>query len=343
MIDLAAETDRLLDFAAGSRHPDGGFAWLRSDGTPDLERPRELWITTRMTYVSRSARCWAGRTPRSSSSTALESLRSDFRDSVHGGWFAQVGGSKDKRAYEHVFVVLAAASAGDSALLGEALEVLDDALLGRARRGPGRRLQPRLDDARGLPRREREHARRRGDARDRGPAVARARGADHAAARGRQPPAAQRALRRRVAAAAGLQPHGAGASVPALRRDDRALVRVGTARLHARRRPLRGGRTTAVRGRDRRRLGRQRLRLHRRLGRAARHHRPAALGPVRGDRRRRGAGRGRAAGGVVGARRARTSSIASDGSWRPELDPSNQPSTTSGTASPTSTTRCRRR
>ncbi len=51
MIDLAAETDRLLDFAAGSRHPDGGFAWLRSDGTPDLERPRELWITTRMTHV----------------------------------------------------------------------------------------------------------------------------------------------------------------------------------------------------------------------------------------------------------------------------------------------------
>ena len=51
MIDLAAETDRLLDFAAGSRHPDGGFAWLRSDGTPDLSRPRELWITTRMTHV----------------------------------------------------------------------------------------------------------------------------------------------------------------------------------------------------------------------------------------------------------------------------------------------------
>ena len=51
MIDLAAETDRLLDFAEGSRHPEGGFAWLRADGTPDLDRPRELWITTRMTHV----------------------------------------------------------------------------------------------------------------------------------------------------------------------------------------------------------------------------------------------------------------------------------------------------
>ena len=50
MIDLAAETDRLLHFAEGSRHPEGGFAWLRSDGTPDLARPRELWITTRMTH-----------------------------------------------------------------------------------------------------------------------------------------------------------------------------------------------------------------------------------------------------------------------------------------------------
>ena len=51
MIDLEAERDRLLAFARGSRHPDGGFAWLRNDGTPDLERPRELWINARMTHV----------------------------------------------------------------------------------------------------------------------------------------------------------------------------------------------------------------------------------------------------------------------------------------------------
>jgi len=51
MIDLASETERLLAFAEHSRHPEGGFAWLNADGTPDLERPRELWITTRMTHV----------------------------------------------------------------------------------------------------------------------------------------------------------------------------------------------------------------------------------------------------------------------------------------------------
>ena len=108
MIDLAAETHRLLHFAERSRHPEGGFAWLRADGTPDLARPRELWITTRMTH------CFAlgallGR-PGAAELVAhgLASLRADFRDDVHGGWFAQVGGSTDKRAYEHVFVVLAA-------------------------------------------------------------------------------------------------------------------------------------------------------------------------------------------------------------------------------------------
>jgi sulfoquinovose isomerase len=125
MIDLAEETDRLLAFAARSRHPDGGFAWLRSDGTPDLSRPRELWITTRMTHVFALGAVIGFPGADELVAHGLESLRSDFRDDTHGGWFAQVGGSDDKRAYEHVFVVLAASSAGDSALLGEALEVLE--------------------------------------------------------------------------------------------------------------------------------------------------------------------------------------------------------------------------
>jgi sulfoquinovose isomerase len=125
MIDLAAETERLLSFAERSRHPQGGFAWLRSDGTPDLQRPRELWITTRMTHVFALGDLlgWPGAAELVGH--GLQSLRRDFRDAVHGGWFAQVGGATGKRAYEHVFVVLAAASAGDDELLGEALEVLD--------------------------------------------------------------------------------------------------------------------------------------------------------------------------------------------------------------------------
>jgi mannose/cellobiose epimerase-like protein (N-acyl-D-glucosamine 2-epimerase family) len=125
MIDLVAETDRLLHFAEGSRHPDGGFAWLRSDGTPDLSRPRELWITTRMTHCFALGALLGRPGARELVEHGLASLRDDFRDRSYGGWFAQVGGSTDKRAYEHVFVVLAAASAGDAELLGEALEVLE--------------------------------------------------------------------------------------------------------------------------------------------------------------------------------------------------------------------------
>jgi mannose/cellobiose epimerase-like protein (N-acyl-D-glucosamine 2-epimerase family) len=52
-------------------------------------------------------------------------LREDFRDARYGGWYSRAGSPGDKRAYEHVFVVLAAASAGDHALLSEALAVLD--------------------------------------------------------------------------------------------------------------------------------------------------------------------------------------------------------------------------
>ena len=125
MIDLASETERLLAFAEHSRHPEGGFAWLNSDGTPDLERPRELWITTRMTHVFALGELLGRPGAAELVAHGLDSLRHDFRDPVHGGWFAQVGGSDDKRAYEHVFVVLAAATAGDDELLGEALEVLE--------------------------------------------------------------------------------------------------------------------------------------------------------------------------------------------------------------------------
>jgi mannose/cellobiose epimerase-like protein (N-acyl-D-glucosamine 2-epimerase family) len=125
MIDLAAETERLLAFAEGSRHPQGGFAWLRADGTPDLDRPRELWITTRMTHVFALGELLGHPGAAELVAHGLDSLRHDFRDGRHGGWFAQVGGTTDKRAYEHVFVVLAAASAGDAELLGEALEVLE--------------------------------------------------------------------------------------------------------------------------------------------------------------------------------------------------------------------------
>src|SRR3954470_14692903 len=98
MIDLATETERLLAFAEHSRHPEGGFAWLRSDGTPDLDRPRELWITTRMTHVFALGHLLGPPGADELVAHALRALREDFRDARHGGWFAQIGGSDAKRA-----------------------------------------------------------------------------------------------------------------------------------------------------------------------------------------------------------------------------------------------------
>ena len=48
---LAGEADRLIGFAQRSAHPGGGFAWLDDAGQPWLDRPVELWITTRMVHV----------------------------------------------------------------------------------------------------------------------------------------------------------------------------------------------------------------------------------------------------------------------------------------------------
>src|SRR3954468_83972 len=129
-MDLAAETDRLLDFAEGSRHPDGGFAWLNDDGTPDLARPRELWITTRMTHCFALGHLLGRPGAAELVDHGLDALTGVFHDAEHGGWFTQVGGATDKRAYEHVFVVLAASSAvaagrAADALLAEALDVLE--------------------------------------------------------------------------------------------------------------------------------------------------------------------------------------------------------------------------
>ena len=131
---LEAEGDRLLDFGRASRHPSGGFAWLDAAGEPDLGRPVELWITCRMTHVYSLAqmmgRPWTG----ALADHGVTALTGRFRDASNGGWYAAVAAdgptSTDKMAYEHAFVVLAAASAtaagrtGGRALLDDALGVL---------------------------------------------------------------------------------------------------------------------------------------------------------------------------------------------------------------------------
>ena len=213
---LEQETDGLLRFAAASRHPDGGFAWLDDDGAPVLDRPVELWISCRMTHVFSLGHLIGRPGCGALADHGIAALEGRFLDEEHGGWFAKVGPegptTTDKTAYEHAFVVLAAASAtaagrpGGAALLDKALETL----VGRFWDDDAGMVVEQWDrdwtDPRRLPRRQREHAQRGGPAvgrgRARGHLPAGQGGADPHARRarpgGRQPVADPRALRRRT-------------------------------------------------------------------------------------------------------------------------------------------------
>ncbi|MEP7090123.1 MAG: AGE family epimerase/isomerase [Nocardioidaceae bacterium] len=128
---LETEGDRLLEFGHGARHPDGGFAWLDDDGRPDLDRPVELWVTTRMTHVYALGHLMGRPDCGTLADHGIASLADRMRDHVHGGWYAKVGPDgptvRDKTAYEHAFVVLAGASATAAGRPGGA-ELLDDAV-----------------------------------------------------------------------------------------------------------------------------------------------------------------------------------------------------------------------
>lgn len=143
---LAAESVRLVDFARRSAHPDGGFGWLDADGRLDLDQPVQLWITCRMTHVFALAHLHGVPDVLELVEHGVEALRGGaarhcFVDRTHGGWFSSVGGAQstaqvptdtDKSAYDHAFVLLAAASAatvgarGGQELLADASRVLRD-------------------------------------------------------------------------------------------------------------------------------------------------------------------------------------------------------------------------
>ncbi|MBS3942220.1 MAG: AGE family epimerase/isomerase [Actinobacteria bacterium] len=132
---LEAEAERLLRFGVGGRHPAGGFAWLRDDGTPDLDRDVELWITCRMTHVYALGHLLGFEGAADLVDHGLDALTGRLHDDDHGGWHATVGPdgptSQTKGAYDHAFVVLAATSAvvagrpRAETLLAEALDVQD--------------------------------------------------------------------------------------------------------------------------------------------------------------------------------------------------------------------------
>jgi mannose/cellobiose epimerase-like protein (N-acyl-D-glucosamine 2-epimerase family) len=133
---LAAETSRLLDFARGSLHPAGGFARLDERGAPELAKPVETWVSARMTHIFAIGALLGAPDCERFADHGVASLRGRLRDEINGGWHSGVdaGGSPvvpRKEAYQHAFVVLAAASASVAGrphaadLLQLALEDLD--------------------------------------------------------------------------------------------------------------------------------------------------------------------------------------------------------------------------
>jgi len=131
---LTQETDRLLEFSRAARHPAGGFAWLDTGGRPQLDRPVALWVTCRMTHVFALGHLLGRPGCGPLVDHGVDALTSVFRDAESSGWYARVAGdgpvTRDKSAYEHAFVLLAATSAtvagrpGARTLLQDALDVV---------------------------------------------------------------------------------------------------------------------------------------------------------------------------------------------------------------------------
>jgi len=132
---LAAETRRLLAFGANIALPGGGAAYLDADGAPEPGRGTKTWITARTAHVYSLGALLGvpGSVPLADA--ALAGLTGPLRDDEHGGWFHALDahGAPDlasgKSCYDHAFVLLAAASAtvagrpGAAALLAEAEQV----------------------------------------------------------------------------------------------------------------------------------------------------------------------------------------------------------------------------
>jgi mannose/cellobiose epimerase-like protein (N-acyl-D-glucosamine 2-epimerase family) len=129
---LAGETRRLLEFARGSLHPAGGFAFLDDRGVPQFDRPVETWLTARMTHVFAIGSLLGEPDCERYVEAGVGALRGRLHDGINGGWHSgvAVGGAPTqprKEAYQHAFVVLAASSA-QLAGIAAAEELLDEAL-----------------------------------------------------------------------------------------------------------------------------------------------------------------------------------------------------------------------
>jgi len=105
----AGEGRRLIAFARGSRHRDG-FGWLDEDGRTDPDRPVATYITAWMTYVFCLAHMLGDDDVVELIDHGLTSISTVLYDEQFGGWFHSTRREDRQEAYDHAFVVLAAAT-----------------------------------------------------------------------------------------------------------------------------------------------------------------------------------------------------------------------------------------
>jgi mannose/cellobiose epimerase-like protein (N-acyl-D-glucosamine 2-epimerase family) len=134
---LVAEADSLLAFYEPDLiDPSGGFANLDARGRPlASERVRPLHETTRMVHCFAIAHLLGRPGAADIVDHGMKAIRERHRDSRHGGYFWSFDDDgpreRDKLAYGHAFVLLAAASAkcvghpDADALLADVAEILE--------------------------------------------------------------------------------------------------------------------------------------------------------------------------------------------------------------------------
>ncbi|MCG7495061.1 AGE family epimerase/isomerase [Thalassobius sp. Cn5-15] len=112
---LKSEALNQLQFFSAAQRADGGFFTLDHDGTPIPGAPQELHATTRMVHCFSLAKIAGWAQGEELMNHGFEYLTKHHRDPNNGGFFWSTangeGANKNKLAYGHVFVLLAAASA----------------------------------------------------------------------------------------------------------------------------------------------------------------------------------------------------------------------------------------
>ena len=112
---LQKTRDNLRAFGHRFPSPGGGAWYLGDDGTPWKDRPRETWITARMTHVYSLGTFLGHEDSETLADAGLKGLRGELHDDRNGGWYPGIRADgtflPDKQCYAHAFVILASSSA----------------------------------------------------------------------------------------------------------------------------------------------------------------------------------------------------------------------------------------